>query len=77
MDYLTFNSFISVPVFISLYYFGAVVIPVMLWRYRHKLQKLFTIFQTLIANIAMLQKQSFFRSLSLGKELDQHCLLNH
>jgi len=45
MDYLTFHSFISIPVFIGIYYFGVIVIPIILWRYRHTLQNLLAIFK--------------------------------
>jgi len=31
MDFLTFKNFISIPVLIAFYYFGAVVFPFFLW----------------------------------------------
>jgi len=32
MDFLTFNSFLSIPVLIGFYYLGAVVCPFLMWR---------------------------------------------
>ena len=31
MNYLTFDSFISIPVLITFYYLGALMIPALLW----------------------------------------------
>jgi hypothetical protein len=31
VNFLTFESFISIPVLIAFYYFGALVIPALLW----------------------------------------------
>ncbi len=33
MDFLTFKSFISIPVLIVFYYFGAVVFPFLMWLF--------------------------------------------
>jgi hypothetical protein len=32
MDFLTFNSFLSIPVLIGFYYLGAIVCPFVMWR---------------------------------------------
>jgi len=32
MDFLTFNSFISIPVLIGFYYMGAVLCPLIMWQ---------------------------------------------
>ena len=32
MDFLTFDSLISIPVLITLYYIGAVICPFVMWR---------------------------------------------
>ena len=32
MDFLTFDSFISIPVLIGFYYLGAVICPVLMWQ---------------------------------------------
>lgn len=34
MEFLTFNSFISIPVLIAFYYLGALMIPALLWYKR-------------------------------------------
>ena len=34
MNFLTFDSFISIPVLIILYYLGALIIPALLWAKR-------------------------------------------
>ena len=33
MDFLTFNSFLSIPVLIGFYYLGAIVCPFVMWRW--------------------------------------------
>lgn len=40
MDFLTFESFISIKVLIVLYYSGALFIPMILWYKRHLLLKI-------------------------------------
>lgn len=40
MDFLTFESFISIKVLIVLYYAGALFIPMILWYKRHLLSKI-------------------------------------
>jgi len=39
MDFLTFKDFISIPVLISFYYFGAVVFPFFMWIFSKWLVK--------------------------------------
>ncbi|ADR35460.1 hypothetical protein Sulku_2812 (plasmid) [Sulfuricurvum kujiense DSM 16994] len=34
MNFLTFDSFISIPILIALYYLGALMIPALLWYKR-------------------------------------------
>jgi len=40
MDFLTFESFISIKILIVLYYAGALFIPILLWYKRHLLSKI-------------------------------------
>jgi len=38
MDFLTFETFISIPVLIMTYYLGALFIPLILWNQRERLK---------------------------------------
>ncbi|MDD5053586.1 MAG: DUF4282 domain-containing protein [Sulfuricurvum sp.] len=40
MEFLTFESFISIPVLIASYYLGALIIPVLLWVKRSWVRKI-------------------------------------
>jgi hypothetical protein len=39
MDFLTFKNFISIPVLISFYYFGAIIFPFFMWIFSRWLMK--------------------------------------
>ncbi len=45
IDFLTFESFISIPILVSIYYFGTLFIPVVLWNQRKRIKTLLNAFQ--------------------------------
>jgi len=44
MDFLTFKDFLSIPVLIAFYYFGAIVFPFVMWVFSSWLMKKYTLF---------------------------------
>ena len=44
MDFLTFKTFISIPVLIGFYYMGAIVMPMFIWFFSTWLIKKFGVF---------------------------------
>ncbi len=58
-DFLTFNYFITPHILLVGYYFGAILMPFLLWKYRRSLLKKYTLLQTLNDYI-----KSLFSSLS-------------
>ena len=47
MDFLTFKDFISIPILIIFYYFGAVVFPFFMWIFSTWLMKKYKVIEAL------------------------------
>ncbi len=64
-DFLSFNTFISIPVLITFYYLGAVVMPLSLWFFTRWIMKKFS----LIKNIQEVGRAFVWRSLSVKQKI--------
>ena len=65
MDFLTFKNFISIPVLIAFYYFGAIIFPFFMWVFSRWLMKKYA----LLGDIHNKGKEIFWAALSGQQKL--------
>ncbi len=65
MDFLTFKNFISIPVLIAFYYFGAIIFPFFIWVFSRWLMKKYA----LLGDIHNKGKEIFWTALSGQQKL--------